>query len=198
MDGNLFENTGAVLKDDSPKVNKTWEYKEKINRHTVHHTLSLREDKLTHISEMKEVAQNMRTRRDIKLSDVRAVHTYYGMSRNLALAIVLALFGVIIFLSAIVTMGASGEFSSGAILLVLGAGLGGLAYWVYTRIRPSFVLEIEMYIPENMEIDEGLAYGNAGIRFGKGLFGAVRYKLVMDPETGHDIVDHIGAYLIGE
>ena len=250
MDENMFINLDAIKEDQasSPKLSKTWEYTEKVNLHSIHHTLTVQDDKLTHITEMKEAGQAMKKRKDIKLDNVRAVHTYYGMSRNILAIVLCALLAVFSFIGAIAVFAGSSENSAsekspyggsygndkygsyggyyndyyddyyddyygdheeeeeksdvdvgaiigGIVLLVVAGGFGFLTY-LFLKPRPSFVLEIEMYIPENKKIEKQFAYGNASITLGR--ITGNRYKLVMDPEMGNDIVDTLGVYLISE
>lgn len=201
MEDNMFVNTDTVNEEKKPSgFAKTWEYTEKLNKHSIHHTLSVNSDRLTHISEVREAAQAMRQRRDIKLSDVRAVHTYYGMSRNIPLVILLAVLAVFSLIIGIVSMADEGFTVVSLLMILLCGGLGFLAYWVYTKVKPSFVLEIDMYIPANKVLSESFSYGNASLNFGKkGIFArfkANKNKFIMDSATGNDIVDTLGEYLI--
>ncbi len=179
--------------------NKTWEFTEKLNKHSVHHTLTLSENRLTHVSEVKEATQAMKQRRDIKLSDVRAVNTYYGKSKNIPLAILL---GVLAFLSLVggIIQLVNDAAGVGVVLILLAGGFGFLAYLVYKSYKPSFVLEIDMYVSANKVINESLNYGSATLNFGKkGLLARFKpntTKFVMDSETGNDIVNTLGEYLI--
>ena len=223
MNENIF--TGSEMNPEnnssSRKLNKTWVYSEKLNKHTVHHTLSVQGDRLTHVSEVKEAARAMKQRSDIRLSDVRTVNSYYGLSRNLIGVIILGILSAMCLFGAIAIMAEEGGIAGGLVVLVLAAGFAGLAYLLFKRIKPAFVLEIEMYVKARKVIREKFSYGSAAINFTKkkitptelavmiiiwpiGLIyllrhakkGSVKYKFIMDPETGNDIVNTLGEYLI--
>ena len=222
MDENMNYGQDAVV--ETPKFSKTWTFSEKINKHQVHHTLSVEGNRLTHISEVNEVRQQKKERSDIKLSNVRAVHSYYGLSRNILAVIIMAILAFVSFVGAVATFAEGDEdtIAVGIVFLLIAGGLGFLAYWFFKRIKPAFVLEIEMVERANRVFAEKFAYGSSGISFSKkkldpitllimvvifpiGLVyliknfkGGNKYKFIMDPETGHEIVDTLGEYLIGD
>ena len=248
MDENMLNDLDVHTEDkvSSPVPCKTWEYTEKVNLHSIHHTISVNEDKLTHITEIHEAGQAMKKRRDIKLSNVRAVHTYYGFSRNALAFILCVVLSIVCFIGAICVFAESGSGSDyspqpgnnynnyndyygydkyygdglnsssnkgtendseagtiilGIVFVAAAVGFIFLGYLAF-KAKPSFVLEIEMYISENKKIEKNFAYGDADIKLGgNGLFRSIagnKYRLLMDPKTGNDIVDTLGAYLISE
>ena len=103
----------------------------------------------------------------------------------------------------------------GIILLVLAAIFGIAAYFIYKRIKPTFVLEIDAVIPKGQLVNNGLRYGNYIDQNSKKALTIVlailflpifiivalvkprgKYRFEMDEATGKDIVDTIGQYII--
>ena len=203
------------------KLYKSWQYTEKYNKHETHHTLSIQGKRFTHTAEIKEASQAMKQRTDFNLDNVRQVNSYYGLSRNIVAVVLLVLLAIACF--ALVIAGFAGEMMPlGFVGLVLVALFILLAVLVYKRIKPAFILEIETAVPMSTLTTNAFAYGSATVNFGKkkhsplfylilvvlwpigilyllfGRKGGNKYKFIMDPETGMDIVDTIGSYLIQE
>ena len=185
-------------------ASKTWNYSEVTNKHVTHHTITLTKDRFTHESEIKETAQAMRERTDVSLKNVNAVTTYYGLSRNIVGAIIAAVFAVLFLVIAIIGFASEDMVVIGVIGIILCLVLALVAYLIFKKIKPSFYLEIETVINNGILRNTSLAYGNANINLGpkKGLFSflfkrnkSTKYKFVMDPAVGNDIVDTIGPFL---
>ena len=197
---------------------RTWNYTEKTNKHVTHHTITVNKKRFTHEAEIKEASQAMRQRTDISLNNVSAVSTYYGLSRNLAAVMICIAFAVAFFILGIV-----GFVKEAAVLGVIGLILFALmlviAYFVYKMIKPAFVLELETYIPQSTLRKHSLSYGSASIDFSKKKHSVIfyvflivffpigiiylltrntktKYKFVMEPEVGNNIVDTIGPLLL--
>ena len=214
---NMINNTELnTEKKTSGKINKTWHYAEKMNKHVVEHTISVNGNRLTHVSEVNELSQAMKQRSDISLKNLRAVSSYYGFSRNLVAVIILALLAAAFLIIGFALMDSAG-FGIFLVMFVFAAIFGVIAYILYTIKKPSFVLQIETYDNAKYVVDERLAYGNTSISFGKKklsykqilimviipiigicylLFRSKKkgnkYKFMMDPETGHDIINTLG------
>lgn len=208
-----------VNQTSGEKLYKSWQYTEKYNKHETHHTLSIQGKRFTHVSEIKEASQAMKQRTDFSLDNVVQVNSYYGLSRNIVAVVLLVLLSIACF-SLVIAGFAGNMMPIGLVGLVLVALFILLAVLVYKRIRPAFILEIETAIPKSTIRNNAFAYGSATINFGKkkhsiifylvlvvlwpigilyllfGRKGGNKYKFIMDPETGMDIVDTIGTYLI--
>ena len=173
------------------------------NKHVTHHTITLTKDGFTHESEIKETAQAMRQRTDLSLKNVNSVTTYYGMSRNIIGTIILALLSVLFVIVAIVGF-ANDTAAVGVVGLIASIIMALVAYLIFKRIKPSFILEIETIITNGILKTTSLSYGNATIDLGKkkGIFSflfkrnkSAKYKFEMDPAVGNSIVDTIGPFL---
>jgi len=197
---------------------KNWYYTEKNNKHVTYHTISVNKDKFTHISEIKEASQAMRQRTDINVKNVNSVSSYYGLSHNLSGAILCVVFAILSLFAAVFSF--LGKVAVlGIILIVVAALLGVLAYFVYKKIKPTFVLEIETIVQNGTLKKNSLAYGNAVVDTSKkhhsfffylllvivfpvGIIYLLsrskgnKYKFEMDPAVGNEIVDTIGELLI--
>ena len=199
---------------------KTWNYAEKLNKHTVHHTITVTKTRFTHEEELKEAAQASRTRTDVALKNVNRVNTYYGLSRNIKLVIILALIALFSFAFGIYSLIEESEIAVVAIFIVLALILALVAFLVFKKIRPAFILEIETVIRGQL-YDTSYAYGSASVNFSKkkhslffylflvvvfpvGLFYLIfhskknKYKFYMDPQVGNEIIDTIGPLLIDD
>ena len=197
---------------------RTWNYSEKNNKHVTYHTITVNKKRFTHEAEVKEAAQAMRQRTDISLNNISAVSTYFGLSRNIVAVVLCVIFAVLSLVLGIV--GFSKDVAVlGVIGLILFIGLLIIAYFVYKMIKPAFVLELETYIPQSTLRKHSLSYGNASVDFSKKKHSPVfyvflvvffpagiiylltrgnknKYKFVMDPEVGNNIVDTIGPLLM--
>ena len=200
----------------SGKFKKTWCYTEKTNKHTIYHTISLTKERYTHESEIKEVSHAMRSRTDIRMKDVHSVNTFYGLSRNIGLAVfmwILAAFfllaGIGSFLGGVAEGGSRGNSSGvamGIIMVVVAAFFGVIGYSIYRRIKPAFMLEINTVLGPGSVQSDGVSYGSIAAALGanasskrRGLIRAKnKYKFEMPPEIGHDIIDTIGPLLIDD
>ncbi len=203
------------------KLSKTWTYTEKLNKHVTHHTLSIQGKRFSHQAEIKEASQMMRQRTDFNLDNVRAVNSYYGLSRNIVLTIILAILALAGLVLAVVGIAGDAGIALLIVGLVVAAVFALLAVLVYRKTKPAFILEIETAVPMGETKTNSFAYGSASINFGKKrhsflfyiflivlfpigilylLFHSKgnKYKFAMDAETGLDIVDTIGQYLIKE
>lgn len=190
------------------KFQKTWNYTEKTKKHTINHTIILTKERYTHQTEINTASHAMKSRTDLRLKDIHSVDTFYGLSRNIGLAIllfVIALFGLIggIVIEAVVV---------GLLIALIWAGLG---VWVLLRVKPAFMLQINTIIRGHIE-SNGVTHGNVSAAMGLkaragGIFGAIghlfrslfgifrpKYKFKMPPEVGYDIVDTIGPFLFEE
>lgn len=183
-------------------ASKTWQYKEITNKHVTNHTITLTKDRFTHESQINEAAQAMRQRTDVSLKNVNSVSTYFGLTRNIIGAIIAGIFSLLFFVVSII--GFSNDTTVlGIIGLVLCFGLAFVAYLVYKKIKPSFVLEIQTIINNGILDTTSLSYGNATMNLSKkkGIFSLFKrnksnkYKFEMDPAVGNDIVDTIGPFL---
>ncbi len=182
---------------------KTWQYNEVTNKHVTHHTITLTKDRFTHEAQINETAQAMRQRTDVSLKNVNSVNTYYGLSRNVIGAVIAGVMAALFFIIAII--GLTGETKAiGIVGLVFSLGFALIAYLIFKKIKPSFVLEIETIINNGILSSTSLAYGNATVNLGKkkGLLSFLfkrkrsnKYKFEMDPVVGNDIVDTIGPFL---
>ena len=194
---------------------KTWAYSEKNNKHVTHHEIAITKNRFSHTSEIKEVKQAMKTRTDINIKNVHSVNTFYGLSRNVIAPILLAILAVACIALAFIIKGTAAL----AIFLVLAVLFAGFAIFIFTRIKPSFYLEINTIIPNGTCSSDSLAYGNANVNVGKKRHSILfylllivffpigiiyllkgkksnKYKFMMDPEVGYEIVDTIGPMLI--
>ncbi len=195
---------------------KTWTYSEKNNKHVTHHTITVTKDRFTHEAEVKETSQAMRQRTDLSLKNVNSVSTYYGLSRNMKLFGLLVLAAAILVILAFIQLiEKDGGAAVPIVMILIAATLGVLAYFVYKKVKPSFILELETYVPNSTMKNSVFSYGNATVDFSKkkhsiffyllvfpALFSLLasnksnKYAFVMEPEVGHDIVDTIGPFLL--
>ena len=207
------------------KFSKTWNYVEKQNRHVTHHTISICGKRFSHQAEVREASQAMKQRTDFNLDNVKSVNSYYGLSRNMAAVIICALIAVIAIVAAIGVFAgsaASGEEEMAPVafvFVIIAALFGVLAFFIYKKIKPAFILEIETVIPMGQIVSNRFAYGSATVDFGKKKHSPIfylflivcfpvgiiylltknksnKYIFEMDEATGMEIVDTIGAYLI--
>ncbi len=202
--------------DVSPtgKFQKTWHYTEKTKKHTINHTIILTKERYTHQTEINTASHAMKSRTDLSVKNVHSVHTFYGLSKNIGLAILMFILAVIAVIGAIASF--SDSTGLGIALLFVGVLFGVIGYFIYRRIKPAFMLQINTVILGKMETN-GVTHGNisaaAGVNasHGSGLFALIgnlfrsifsfakpKYKFEMPPEVGNDIVDTIGALLIEE
>ena len=170
------------------KLCKSWSFTEKNNKHTTYHTFTIQGKRFSHQTELKEAAQSYRQRTDFNLDNVYAVHSYYGVTRNLVGTIILAVLAVVSAILAIVNFVGGGDSHSpydsyykvapdpapaefpvaGVIFLVIAAALAFFAYLVYKKIKPSFILEIQTVIPNNGKIiPQNFTFGTPSVNFGK-------------------------------
>lgn len=193
------------------KPTKSWSYTEKTRKVTTEHTLIVSEKRLSHLVEAKSAATTIRQRTDIRLDNVYSVKSGYAVAKNLTGIIVACVLALVSLITAIV-MFANESTGFGVVLLVVAVIFGLIAFFISKRIKPSFVLEIDAVLPRGQLINNSYAYGNAPFRFGattaavakkavsffRRLFGAngTKYRFIMSPEVGNDIVDTIGEYLI--
>ena len=197
---------------------KTWKYSEKNNKHVTHHTITVSKERFTHEAEIKEASQAMRQRSDFSVKNVNFVNTYYGLSRNIKLVfiLVLATFCLVVMgFSRLFSRNRIGSAAFPVIMILIGVALGVLAYFVYKKVKPTFILEIETYIPNSVIRNNAFQYGNATVDFSKkkhsilhyvlvfpALFSLLtksksnKYVFVMDPEIGNDIVNTLGPFLL--
>lgn len=231
---------------------KTWTYTEKNDKISTYHTISVTKDRFTHTSEVKESNHAMKQRTDINLKNIHSVNALYGHSRNLKLAIILAVLAIALLAAGIASLqtGPLGiAFLLAAVILVVAAII------VYRKIKPSFMVQINTV---GTVSSDTIAHGNSSttVSFGKkqtspifiiiaiiaayigastynassikgetptmaiiclvvagiSLFCHFRsnskasktasstsgtsYKFEMDPETGNDIVDTLGEFII--
>ena len=203
------------------KFTKTWNFVEKQNRHVTHHTFSICGKRFTHQAEIKEASQAMKQRTDFNLDNVKTVNSYYGLSRNIALVVILAVIAAFALIFALVGIGTGGEEAApvSIVFIIIAALLGVVAFLVYKKIKPAFILEIETVIPKGQIVSNRFAYGSATINFGKKKLNPIfylflivcfpigiiyllthnksnKYIFEMDEATGMEIVDTIGEYLI--
>ena len=205
-----------ILENSAPVIDKSWTYTEKNNKTTTYHTISIKGKKFSHIAEIKETARTMRQRSDFNISNVRSVNSFYGTTRNMFGVILCAILAAIAVIVAIVML-TDDNTGLGIGLLVLGGILGFAAFMIYKNIKPSFYLEIETVVPMGTLTTNTFIYGNPEtdfnkdtksnviIDFFKTLFRPLlrlfkrrgnKYKFEMDPETGLDIIDTLGDYII--
>ena len=203
-------------------ASKTWQYTEQTNKHTTHHTITLTKQRFTHEAQIKEAGQAMRQRTDLSLKEVNSVSTYFGLSRNLVATILMVVLAVISVAAAIILLANEAPAVVGIIFFVLAILFGVVAFLIYKKIKPSFTLEIETIIRNGLLKKATLSYGNATVNLDKKkpspiacLFMIIifpvgiiylltrnnkggKYKFIMDPEVGNEIVDTIGAFLMDE
>ena len=215
MDENMMNNIDTE-KRSSGKINKTWRYSEQMSKHVVEHTISVHGNRFTHVSQVNETSKAMKKRSDISLQNIRSVSSYYGYSRNMAAVIALALLATIFLIAGIVIATSEGVMIVLAIMLALAILFGVLAYSVYNKKKPSFVLQLETYEDAKYVINEKIAHGNTIVDFGKKkisnklLFLMIilppvglcyllfksnksrKYKFQMDSDVGYDIVNTLG------
>ena len=212
--------TGAPVETTEAAPVKTWSFIEERNKHVTHHTFTIKGKRFSHQAELKELSQSYKQRTDFNLDNVYAVNSYYGVTRNLVAAIILAVLAVISVIFAIVNF-VNEVVAAGIALLVVGALFALFAYLAYKKITPSFVLEIQTVIPRGQLDIQNFTYGTPSVSFGKKAITPIqalvlvvlwplgilylltrskgkKYKFKMDEQTGLDIVDTIGAYLIKE
>lgn len=202
---------------------KTWAYSEKNNKHVTKHKITVTKNRFTHEAEISEAAQAMRQRVDISLKNVTSVNAYYGLSRNIRAVIILVLLAVVSLIGGAVAM-FSGKalVGIGVAVIVLAALFGFIAWLVYRKIKPAFVLEIDTVLPAGTVKSNALEYGSASTKIGKKRHSLIfylflivfwplgvlyvlthrskgnKYVFEMSPEVGNEIVDTIGAFLIEE
>ena len=220
-----FNEVAGAEVSPTGKFQKSWHYTEKTNKHTVHHNISITKERYTHETEIKQASHAMRSRTDISVKDVHSVHTFYGLSRNVGLAVFMWILAALFFIFSITQFmsgsgaeGSRGGDNSGAvfgiILLVVAALFGLIGYLIFRRIKPAFMLEINTVLGLGQIQNNGVAYGSIAAALGastakrRGFFAALfaplrklfggkaKYKFEMPPEVGHDIVDTIGPLLI--
>jgi len=186
-------------KAEPKRTYRVWHYKVEKNRHEIKHTICIHDGVFTHVTEMDELGQTMKQREDVRIEDVCSVTSYFGISRNIGLVILLGLLGVLGIVGGIVMMCMT-AVKLGLIALLFGLIMGGLAYLVFRCVRASFILEFDTVIPRGTLKNTELAYGNAVISTRRTRFSQFwrrrRYKLYMPVEVGNDIVESIGELLI--
>ena len=190
------------------KFQKTWNYIEKTKKHTINHTIILTKDRYTHQTEINTASHAMKSRTDLRLKDVHSVDTFYGLSRNIGLAVLLFVVALLGLIGGIIA-------ESFAIGLVAALIFGGLGAWVLLRVKPAFMLQFNTIVLGHLE-SNGVTHGNVSAAMGAkaragGIFGLIgnlfrsifgmfrpKYKFKMPPEVGYDIVDTIGPCLFEE
>lgn len=206
----------------SASNSKTWTFTEKTNKHVTQHKVTVTKNRFTHEAQFTKASQSMKQRVDVSLKDVTAVDAYYGLSRNIKGAIILAVIALFAFIGAIFMFTKEGGVGSGAALIVVAALFVLFAWLVYRKIKPAFFLEIDTHIPAGTVKSNALSYGSANSTIGKKrhslifyLFLVViwplgvlyvltrrtkgsKYVFEMSPEVGNEVVDTIGAFLIEE
>lgn len=160
----------------------------------------------------------MRQRTDFSVKNVNSVNTYYGLSRNIKLVFILAFATfclVVMGFSRLFSRNRIGGAAFPVIMILIGVALGVLAYFVYKKVKPTFILEIETYLPNSVIRNNAFQYGNATVDFSKkklsilhyilvfpALFSLLKksksnkYVFVMEPEIGNDIVNTLGPFLL--
>lgn len=136
---------------------KTWSYTEKNEKNVIHHTLSLTKDRLIHRAESAQSKHSTKQRTDIALKNVHSVNASYGFARNVGLAIFLGVMSFI-FLTAGIVLFIKNITAIGAAALAVGVIFGIVAFFVYRKVKPSFVLEICTVGTVTSDL---LAYGNS-------------------------------------
>ena len=195
-------------------IEKSWSYSEKTNKVETNHTISIKGNRFTHTAESKNFSNNVKYREDINLEHVYSVRSCYGQARNMLAVILLGILAAVALIASLVMFGDNDTTVVGVILILVAAGLGFLAYLMYKRIKPSFMLEINTVIPKGQLVSTNLMYGAPGVNFGpanpKNIFAVLfapllnlfkqrgRYRFEMDPATGNDIIDTIGEMLINK
>ena len=207
----MYEDIQPQATEEEIKSPKSWSYTEKTRKVTTEHTLIVSEKRLSHLVEAKSTSTTLRQRTDIRLDDVYAVKSGYSVSRNIPGLIVSILLAAIFAIASLICF-TNNNTGIGLVFLVLTALFVLIAVLISKRIKPSFVLQIDAVLPRGQLISNSFKYGNPQFKFGataanaaKGLFNAVRrlfgvkgrkYKFIMSPEVGNEIVDTIGEYLI--
>ena len=207
----MYEDIQAQATEEEIKIPKSWSYTEKTRKVTTDHTLIVSEKRLSHLVEAKSAATTSRQRTDIRLDHVYSVSSGYSISRNIPGIIIACL---LIAAFAIISMicFTNENTGLGVVFLILAAVFVWIAVIISRRIKPSFVLQIDTVLPRGQLVSNGFKYGNPQFTFGasaakvaekffnaiRRLFGAKvrKYKFIMSPEVGNEIVDTIGAYLI--
>ena len=201
---------------------KVWEYSEQTNKHTTYHTIIVTKQRFTHEAQIKDAGQAMRQRTDLSLKEVNSVSTYFGLSRNLVATILMALLAALFLVVAIAALATDSSVAIAVVMLVLAILFVVLAILIYKKIKPSFTLEIETIIRNGLLKQSTLSYGNTAVTLDKKkpslltyLFMTVvfpigiiylltrkskggKYKFIMAPEVGNEIVDTLGAFLMDE
>ena len=217
-----FNEVAGAEVSPTGKFQKSWHYTEKTNKHTIYHTISLTKERYTHETEIKHASHAMRSRTDISVKDVHSVHTFYGLSRNIGLAVFMWIIAALFFIFSIMQFASGAESNGegsgavfGIVLLVVAALFGLIGYLIFRRIKPAFMLEINTVLGLGQIQNNGVSYGSVAAALGsapkkRGFFSALfapirklfsgkaKYKFEMPPEVGHDIVDTIGPLLIEE
>ena len=204
---------------DDGKLHKSWSFTEKfygIVKKEVAHKISIDGKRFSHTTETKTATTTVHSRDDFSLDNVYSVKSYYSVARNVAATVILAIFAVLSAITSIIMFAADDDTAVvGIILLVLAAIFGIAAYFIYKRIKPTFVLEIDAVIPKGQLVNNGLRYGNYIDQNSKKALTIVlailflpifiivalvkprgKYRFEMDEATGKDIVDTIGQYII--
>lgn len=196
-----FNNVPEV--SDDGKFQKTWNYIEKTKKHTINHTIILTKDRYTHQTEINTASHAMKSRTDLALKNVQSVETFYGISRNIGLA-------VLLFALAVIGLVLAFAMDDGLVLgLVMTLIFGGLGVLILLRVKPAFMLQFNTvgHLESN-----GVVHGNVPAAMGAkarvgGLFGLIgnlfgifkpKYKFEMSPEVGYEIVNTIGPFLFEE
>ena len=214
-----------IASDSGEKLCKSWSYTEKNKKTVTYHTLSIKGKRFSHLAEIKDPANTMRQRTDFNLDNVRSVNSYYGVSRNMGAVIIAAVIAALLLIASIIIFaaGEGGGNIFAIVLLAIALICGVVAFFAYKNIKPTFILEIETVVPMGQITTNSFSYGNADVNFGgkkkisilKIVLSIIflpitiiaflfksknnnKYKFEMDVETGNDIVDTIGAYLIEE
>ena len=224
-----FKMEEIVMENIVPKqpVTKTWNYVEKQKRHVTHHSITLTGKRFSHAAEVREAGQAMKQRTDLNLENVKAVNSYYGLSRNIAAVIILAILAFVAFFGALAMVQVAidewdSEMEPAAFLFFIIPVLFIIfACNAYKKVKPAFILEIETVVPMGQVVSNRFAYGTATVDFSKKKHDVLLYVFLivcfpigiiyllsksknnkyifeMDEATGMEIVDTIGALLIKE
>lgn len=201
---------------------KTWSYSEKTSKHTTHHTISVTKERFTHEAQIKESSKAMRQRTDLSLKNVNSVYSYFGYSKNIIGAVILAIIALVSLIGGFASI--ANNTAIGVVLIIVALLFAVLAVIVYRRLKPAFILEIETVIPSGTLKQSKLSYGSASLDLSKtkhsplfylllivawpvGIIYLIyrllltpgksnKYRFLMDAEVGNEIVDTIGAMLI--
>ena len=189
--------------EETASADKTWYYKEKNLFRERRHTISIHNGIFTHQTEINSRRLTMKQRDDIRIEEVCSVNSYYGRSRHLVLAILLAVIGGLNLIGGFAAIIAAIILEASIIpgLLSVAAALvyGLLSFLFFRWVRTSFYLTFDKAIPIGYKQRNYMAHGRPvlGRIIGRPYHVYCRrYWLKMPEAVGYSIVESIGELMI--